>query len=961
MPDSTPAAYTIVPWVRRGLGSLITAQPSVNFASLPVTLSVNNTSVNGPQIRLIGPGQITALDARAVVRTEPRDGATAFEPNYFPMVELAMPDLPWMFTPTPPNGGRLQPWICLVVVPDTDGIVLDSSSGGISVLRVDSPANPKVELPDLSTVDLWTHAQVTGGELSGAALNSALNGDPSATVSRLVAPRVLTANTAYIACVVPTYRAGLNAALGLPVNDSDLAPAWDVSVSAGFTLPVYYAFRFQTGAGGDFASLAEKIAPPKNKLEAGTRNADFSQPGFGATGVPSLLLGVEGALRTIGTASTPWPAGAQAAYESQLRAVLAPASAGDPVLAPPTYGNAQSGAGLPEAGAAPIWLSELNLDPRERVAASVGAEVVRDNQEALVSSAWEQFGEIRKANELLQRGQLARQVSQSLSARHLQRVAGNGEWLQITAPLHSRIRIALGGVTGTLYGQLQTSRLPAGALSSAMRRIARPDGLIGRQLKSGVPQIVERLNMPAGSAPTALQVAGPLQNPPGMVAFDAVSSTVHLEDMTATSVASAGGWTLANEVAAGQLLTSTASAAVRVETPVATNLAGTELNEVTPVKPILIDWQTNPNLPPLLKGARPSLPTPVVFPTDTAALELVQTNFRKAAESANTYLNISSVPPPDAPPLGGQADLTPLRAQAMAVLDPANTLRARIGARIPLNPGPDPLQPIDAGPSYPQAMYAPLAQLSSEWMLPGISNVEPDCATLLAPNPEFVESYMVGLNEEMARVLLWREFPGDRRATFFQSFWAGERPDIPSISTFDGSAHLGSHVDQGETTDQFFLLIRSTLFQRYPNAMVYAAQAAWSGRVRILTDNVQFPLFRGDIGTDIKFFAFEVSDPTGTNQPTDNRPGWYFVLAEHVTEPRAGLEPAKSTTPTGLWNDLSWQEVTLKGNYVDATVAPPTPANETIAWSANSAALAYIVIRRPVRVAMHGLALLGGS
>jgi hypothetical protein len=489
----------------------------------------------------------------------------------------------------------------------------------------------------------------------------------------------------------------------------------------------------------------------------------------------------------------------------------------------------------------------------------------------------------------------------------LQRVAGNGEWLQITAPLHSRIRIALGGVTATLYGQLQTSRLPAGALSSAMRRIARPDGLIGRQLKSGVPQIVERLNMPAGSAPTALQVAGPLQNPPGMVAFDAVSSTVHLEDMTATSVASAGGWKLANEVAAGQLVTSPASAAVRVETPVATNLAGTELNEVTPARPILIDWQTNPNLPPLLKGARPSLPTPVVFPTDTAGLELVQTNFRKAAQSANTYLNISSVPPPDAPPLGGQADLTPLRAQAMAVLDPANTIRARIGARIPLNPGPDPLQPINA------------------------------------------------------RVLLWREFPGDRRATFFQSFWGGERPDIPAVSTFDGSAHLGSHVDQGETTDQFFLLIRSTLFQRYPNAMVYAAQAAWSGSVRILTDNVQFPLFRGDIGTDMKFFAFEVSDPTGTNQPADNRPGWYFVLAEHVTEPRAGLEPSKSTTATGLWNDLSWQEVTLKGNYVDATVAPPTPANETIAWSANSAALAYIVIRRPVRVAMHGLALLGGS
>jgi hypothetical protein len=648
-----------------------------------------------------------------------------------------------------------------------------AGSGGISVLRIDAPADPKVELPDLSTIDLWTHAQVTGGDLSGAALNSALDGDPAATVSRLVAPRALKANTAYIACVVPTYHAGLNAALGMPVSDNDLAPAWDASVSAGFTLPVYYAFRFQTGEGGDFASLAEKIASPKNTLEAGTRNADFSQPGFGATGVPGLQLGVEGALKTVGSASTPWPAGAQAAYESQLRAALAPASAGDPVVAPPTYGSAQSGSGLPDAGAAPIWLSELNLDPRERVAASVGAEVVQGNQDALVASAWEQFGEIRKTNELLQRGQLARQVSQSLNERHLQRVAGNGEWLQITAPLQSRIRIAVGGVTATLYGQLQTSRLPAGVLSSAMRRIARPNGLIGRQLKSGVPQIVERLNLPAASAPTALQVAGPLQNPPGMVAFDAVSSTVHLEDMTAISVASAGGWKLATEVAAGPPLTSTTSAAVRVETPLAATLPSTGLQEVTPVKPLLIDWQTNPNLPPLLKGAKANLPTPVVFPTDTAALELVQTNFRNAAQSVNTYLNTSAVTPPDAPPLGGQADLTPLRAQAVAALDPANTIRARIGARIPLSPGPDPLQPIDAGPSYPQAMYAPLAQLSSEWMLPGISNVEPDCATLLAPNPEFIESYMVGLNEEMARELLWREFPGDRRATFFQSFWAG--------------------------------------------------------------------------------------------------------------------------------------------------------------------------------------------
>jgi hypothetical protein len=94
----------------------------------------------------------------------------------------------------------------------------------------------------------------------------------------------------YIACIVPTYRVGVNAALGLPVDDHDLAPAWDANVTAPFSLPVYYVFRFHTGVGGDFASLAQKITPPKKALDAGTRTMDVSQPGFGAPGVVGTTL-----------------------------------------------------------------------------------------------------------------------------------------------------------------------------------------------------------------------------------------------------------------------------------------------------------------------------------------------------------------------------------------------------------------------------------------------------------------------------------------------------------------------------------------------------------------------------------------------------------------------------------------------------------------------------------------------
>jgi hypothetical protein len=80
MTDPTPpTGYALVPWVRRGLASLVTGTPTKNYVSLPVALNVNGASVAGPQIRLLGPGDITSMDASAVIRTDPRDGTNAFE------------------------------------------------------------------------------------------------------------------------------------------------------------------------------------------------------------------------------------------------------------------------------------------------------------------------------------------------------------------------------------------------------------------------------------------------------------------------------------------------------------------------------------------------------------------------------------------------------------------------------------------------------------------------------------------------------------------------------------------------------------------------------------------------------------------------------------------------------------------------------------------------------------------
>ncbi len=960
VPKST--AYSLVPWVRRGLASRVSGTPTKNYAELAVALSVNNAAVVSPampQIRLLGPGDITSMDASAVIRTDPRAGADAFEPNYLAMVELSQPDLPWWFTPVAADGAKLRPWICLVVVAPGPGVALEVRRDGPSVLALSDPADPRVELPDLTHIDAWAHAQVTGDSLSGDALKAALDAAAAARLGRLVAPRKLEPNKNYIACIVPTYRAGVHAGLGLAVDETDLAPAWDANTTAPFSLPVYYSFRFSTGIGSDFASLARRITPPATPLDAGKRPVDISTPGFGAAPAPGVALDFEGALRSVDAAPSAWPRGAQAPYEAQLRKALTGAATGDPTVTPPVYGRAQSGSDLPKDHDPPVWLGDLNLDPRMRAAGGAGAQAVQRDQEAMVASAWNQLGEIRKANQLLRQAQLARGASASMLRRHLDAVASDGAFLQITAPVHSRVSVPCGSPRAG-------SRPKRPSLPDRVAPPARPRGPLGRQMtRVSKPQLVERLNQPAGTAATALTAAGPLKPPRGMVALDDVSP-----DIPAIRVANMSSkiplnvsWVTKLDV--GPVVTTLAAPPV-VEP--GTRPTGPPITPGGPVTARLIDWNTDPDVPALFKGTRTNLPPLLVFPSDTAALQQMAQGFRTAANSINLYLNTAPATLPDPPPLGGLAGLVSARTALRGQLDPKLTITARFRARIPLGTGTDPLQPLIAGPQFPQAMYAALADLSPSWMLPGVDKMPTNTAVLVQTNPRFVEAFMVGLNDGLARELLWREFPIGLTATYFRNFWGGANPDIPTIDSFDRNGHLGEHTADHATGGNLVLLIRADLFRRYPNTVVSAIKATWDSgtKTRGLDSKTprKWPLFRGTIGADLNFFGFDVTGPRGPDNPTATDAGWFFVLEEHVSEPRFGLEPGPGQQPASVWNDLSWTEVTLdRGRFLNPTSTQATPPGETIAWGTSSAAMAYILMRRPVRVAMHGRALLpaGGT
>ena len=43
----------------------------------------------------------------------------------------------------------------------------------------------------------------------------------------------------------------------------------------------------------------------------------------------------------------------------------------------------------------------------------------------------------------------------------------------------------------------------------------------------------------------------------------------------------------------------------------------------------------------------------------------------------------------------------------------------------------------------------------------------------------------------------------------------------------------------------------------------------------------------------MSFFGFNIDDPQGSSDPAAGKPGWYFVIAEHVTSCAWGSSPKK--------------------------------------------------------------------
>jgi hypothetical protein len=145
-------------------------------------------------------------------------------------------------------------------------------------------------------------------------------------------------------------------------------------------------------------------------------------------------------------------------------------------------------------------------------------------------------------------------------------------------------------------------------------------------------------------------------------------------------------------------------------------------------------------------------------------------------------------------------------------------------------------------------MYKKLSDISDQAFLPNLQFIKNNTISLLITNPKFIESYMVGLNHEMGRELLWREYPTDQRGSYFRQFWdvsgiiSPSSPDgnltpeekaifkdITPIHTWDeATEELGTHNNRKTDTKdeaQLVLTIRGDLLKNHPDTLVFAQKA----------------------------------------------------------------------------------------------------------------------------------------
>ncbi len=1111
------ARYSFLPWLRRGIVNQISAAASAApRAELNAVLTLETRKSKGSQehvhsdtatqtVRLIGPGDIIGVNSRMVVRTEPRNWITDFEPNYLAFIEFYDEDFPWRYSPVPPSGHRLSPWLALMVLREDEFERVTMPGRPLMSIKLKG-ANWQSFMPSADKTWAWAHVHINEiinnaalddhdfSEADRNALENILKNNPDKGISRLVSPRRLSPKTGYHAFVIPAFEVGRKVGLGINVaeNEPGNASSW---TAAQTEFPVYYEWFFSTSEAGDFETLVRRLIPRDMDPRVGIRNMDVQQPGYGVDDVhtqytdvekgithPLDVVGLEGALKAPSTRSIPLSDDSD--FEEKLEPVVnlqfeleeegGVMPVDDPVIAPPLYGHWHAMVKRMSLQAADAgWVNDMNRDPRWRATGGMGTLVIQKNQESYMRRAWQQIGDVIEMNRKIQYTQLSMWVTQMMYDKHLKSNVPERVF-QITTAMHSKIK----GSPFTIRYLTKNSRLPLAVNSGPFRKLASPRGMLSRRLlpegnaAQHIASLIRQINQGKISA------APPLELPKDAPTLGGISEglnetanavqptwleryallllilllfiiffTIWSANSTVITVIGLvlgmGAMWQYNKFRNSKSVAppSTPSSGSSPGSPPppgtgpgsspapspqqAEELSGVAANfepaNMTPEAAAAIPPRATFELAvPGTEPAQMSTPLPAGTPsTQEAALAK---EFRDALIEFHREIQVSATPLPELKPL----DFDNAHSKVMAAVNPVFSFPKRMipqlkvgefsyknyigkyADRWKFQPGPvqemERIVEVMAYPHFKNAMYEPLRDASSELFVPNLNLIPPNTISLMVTNQPFIESYMVGLNHEFARELLWREYPTDQRGSYFRQFWNVDSyvdkenlapevleeklRDIPEIHRWGRKTRLGTHNhrEQGGDKEQLVLVIRGDILKRYPNTIVYAMRAKWdpdpahpnnlviwdeSGLNLSLSEpNILYPIYKAEVKPDITFLGFDLTveearghvDLEETAQARNSIPanelGWFFVIKEVPGEPRFGLDEELTTNPSeSKWDNLSWHNLGNNVALIDptATLNPVPPGNndDNVNWNSNSADLAYILYQKPVLVAVH--------
>lgn len=994
------SSYSFLPWLRLGIANQLQAADNDTTVKLRAPIDVqlqliadgaNAATPFTKQVGLYGPADIVGIDKRSIIKTEPHEAISNFEPNYLAAIDFYEEDFPWRYTPAKPdNKDRLRPWLALVVVKEDE---FKFGKGG------SDKASPYIEMasdaadifPPAEQLWAWAHVHVNDDLIANDLTNPDVQrvvSDPSDTIieayenlvtqnpdqaySRILCPRRLQENTSYHAFLVPTFESGRLAGLGLNVETIFAnVPTLHATFSAwadyegkeqALNFPYYHHWSFQTGPAGDFEYLVRLLKPKPVDSRVGRRDMDVTNPGSNINGIGDApengtdVNQLEGILRLGGALRIPYASMSESEkekfdnydewakapypreFQKQLAAFInladdyakktpedahqhpdlpdkiAQESAAqadpDPLITAPLYGrwHALTNRLLDDADTIPDnnWIHELNLDPRFRVPAGFGTNVVQTNQEQYMEAAWEQVGKVLEANRQIKFAQMANLVSRQWYKKHVEGLQKTnvGAFLNLTQPVHARVLSRGISVEGkeevlTVQHLVKESIVPSVAFSPSIKQFSRPRSRLVKKLpfreKSiRVASLADRLNkgevlpapvkkIPKG-LPTIQQVSeeaspsdrlgflrrwmekykwlnylllgvplliivllvilsttGAMEGRPGLKIISGIALLIAL--VLLALYARMRSWKKNAETADNISEEGQTPEAVN-DFPTYTNFKLVPVGEKIKYNKGSADSAEGRNFKAALKDSS----------------ELLQTNIALAIEPERQQLKLGDIAKATV------ETINPDRAIPNYILNN----KIYIPGRILAERVREVFKEAMVYPEIDTPMYKSLINISSDLFLPNINLIAQNSISLLETNQRFIEAYMVGLNHEFARELLWREFPTDQRGSYFRQFWdvsdylfpqdemetmvnqvkdrlgaeatneeidqalqetiREKLRDIPKLHRWSKFSKLGDHDHReapGENEEEVVLVVRGELLKKYPNAIIYAHRARW--------------------------------------------------------------------------------------------------------------------------------------